>query len=64
MLKEIFDGAEMSLNLAGDTADYVIKRIDPATERVTVEPDKIRGGRAVTLSNRGEGAVVIWLARF
>ena len=58
------DGPEMTLDLAGDTVEYVAKRIDPATERVTVEPDKIRGGRAVTLSNRGEGAVVIWLARF
>lgn len=58
------DGPEMTLDLAGDTGEYVVKRIDPASGRVTVEPDKVRGGRAVTLPNRGEGAVVIWLARF
>lgn len=53
----------MRLDLAGDPAEYVVKRIDPASGGITVEPDKIRGGQAIALPNRGEGAVVIWLAR-
>jgi len=45
----------MRLDLAQDSAEYVVKRIDPASGRITVEPGKIKGGQAITLPNGGRG---------
>lgn len=57
------DGATVVFDLTGDSATYVVKRVDPATGAVTVDAQKIQGGKRVLLENAAGGAAVIWLAR-
>ncbi|MEZ4964554.1 MAG: DUF6298 domain-containing protein [Saprospiraceae bacterium] len=56
-------GGSVVFDLRGDAAVYTVKHIDPATGLVSVDPQKVKGGKTVRLENPAKGAAVIWLTR-
>lgn len=57
------EGPAARLDLSRDTGHYRVLRIDPSTGAITAEPEKIKGGKVVTIGHTGAGPVVIWLSR-
>ncbi|MCB0531599.1 MAG: hypothetical protein KDD14_05315 [Saprospiraceae bacterium] len=57
------EGGSVSFDLSGETGSFFVKRIDPATGAIIVDPQKVDGGKLVLLENPGGGVGVVWLTR-